>query len=118
MKVVVIGEDGPVRSRLVTLLHERGHETVAGVRGASVVVDLSKDSSDTTVRNLLAAEAAAGVEHHVSLTDNASVEELVEQSSIPYSIVHVTLLSDETAGALARIAIGPPANGVVTLDHS
>jgi putative NADH-flavin reductase len=118
MKVVVVGDDGPVGSKLVTELNERGHETVATVAGASVVVDVSFEVSDIATRNLLAAEAAAGVEHHVAVTVNGSVEELIKQSSIPYSIVRSTRFSEDIAEALARIAIGPPANGVVTLDHS
>jgi uncharacterized protein YbjT (DUF2867 family) len=118
MRIVVIGDDGPIGSKLVTELHERGHDTVRAVADASVVVDVSFEVSDIVTRNLLAAEAAAGVEHHVALTVNGSVEELIKQSSIPYSIVRSTRFSEDIAEALARIAVGPPANGVVDLDHS
>ena len=117
MKIVVIGADGPVGARLVTCLHERGHETVAALADASVVVDVS-NASDTSTRNLLAAAAAAGLGHHVALTDDGSVAELIRQSSIPYSIVRTTPCAGDVASVLARIAVGPPVNGVVTVDHS
>ena len=95
MKIVVIGGSGLIGSKLVTKLDERGHEAVAAspnsgvntltgegladaVTGASVVVDVSNSPSfedaavleffDTSTRNLLAAEAAAGVGHHVALS--------------------------------------------------
>ena len=95
MKIVVIGGSGLIGSKLVTKLDERGHEAVAAspnsgvntltgeglagaVAGASVVVDVSNAPSfedaavleffDTSTRNLLAAEAAAGVGHHVALS--------------------------------------------------
>ena len=111
----------------------------------------------TSSRNLLAAEAAAGVGHHVALsvvgTDRLlesgyfrakmAQEELIEQSSIPYSIVHATqffefingiadqatdgnavtlpaaliqpMAADDVASALARVAVGPPLNGIVEI---
>lgn len=95
MKIVVIGGDGLIGSKLVTRLRERGHEalaaspdsgvnTVAGqglaaaVEGASVVTDVSNSPSfenaavleffQTSTRNLLAAESAAGTGHHVALS--------------------------------------------------
>jgi len=130
MKIVVIGGSGLIGSKLVTRLGEHGHEAVAaspdsGVNtltgdglaealdGAAVVVDVSNSPSfedaavleffETSTRNLLAAEAAAGVEHHVALsvvgTERLSEsgyfrakiaqEKLIRNSSIPYSIVHV-----------------------------
>jgi uncharacterized protein YbjT (DUF2867 family) len=131
MKIVVIGGTGLIGSKLVEKLREDGHEavpaspntgvnTVTGeglaevLEGAEVVVDVSNapDWDDaavlnffqTSTRNLLAAEAAAAVEHHVALsvvgTDRLSEsgyfrakiaqEELIRGSSIPYSIVHAT----------------------------
>jgi uncharacterized protein YbjT (DUF2867 family) len=131
MKIVVIGGSGLIGSKLVTRLDEHGHEAVAaspdsGVNtltgdglaealdGATVVVDVSNSPSfedaavleffETSTRNLLAAEAAAGVEHHVALsvvgTERLSEsgyfrakitqEKLIRDSSIPYSIVHAT----------------------------
>src|SRR5215467_14648796 len=95
MKIVVIGGSGLIGSRLVKKLREHGHETVAAspdsgvntltgeglaeaLKGALVVVDVSNSPSwedsavmkffDTSTRNLLAAEAAADVRHHVALS--------------------------------------------------
>src|SRR6201982_2907090 len=95
MKIVVIGGTGLIGSRLVNKLREHGHEAVAAspntgvntltgeglneaLKGASVVVDVSNSPSwedaavmnffETSTRNLLAAEASAGVKHHVALS--------------------------------------------------
>src|SRR3954469_5017023 len=95
MKIVVIGGSGLIGSKLVFLLLARGHEVLAaspesGVNtltgqglheallGAQVVVDVANSPSfedravleffQTSGRNLLAAEAAAGVKHHVALS--------------------------------------------------
>ena len=95
MKIVVIGGTGLIGSKLVARLAEHGHEAIpastdSGVNtltgeglaevleGASVVVDVSNSPSfedaavleffETSTRNLLAAEAAAGVGHHVALS--------------------------------------------------
>ena len=94
MKIVVIGGSGLIGSKLVKKLREHGHEAAAAspdsgvntltgeglaeaLRGASVVVDVSNSPSfedaaaleffTTSTRNLLKAEAAAGVGHHVAL---------------------------------------------------
>jgi uncharacterized protein YbjT (DUF2867 family) len=131
MKIVVIGGSGLIGSKVVARLTERGHEAVAAspksgvntitgdgvaeaLAGASVVVDVSNAPSfeasavlaffETSTRNLLAAEAAAGVGHHVALsvvgTDRlaesgyfrakTAQERLIREGSIPYSIVHAT----------------------------
>ncbi|WP_116998055.1 SDR family oxidoreductase [Desertimonas flava] len=131
MKVVVIGGTGLIGSQVVARLNEHGHEAIpaspatgvdtmtgAGLAdvmgGASVVVDVTNSPSfeesavleffETSTRNLLEAEAAAGVGHHVALsvvgTDRLSgssyfrgkiaQEKLITSSSIPYSIVHAT----------------------------
>jgi uncharacterized protein YbjT (DUF2867 family) len=131
MKIVVIGGTGLVGSQVVTKLGEHGHDAVAaspetGVNtltgeglaevldGASVVVDVSNSPSfedaavldffETTTGNLLTAEKAAGVSHHVALSvvgtermadkgyfrAKSVQEKLIEGSSIPYSIVHAT----------------------------
>src|SRR5207253_6831047 len=95
MKIVVIGGSGLIGSKLVTRLREQGHEAVAAspnsgvntvtgeglaeaLKGASVVVDVSNSPSwedaavmkfcETSTRNLLNYEAAAGVKHHVSFS--------------------------------------------------
>src|SRR5580704_10185666 len=131
MKIVVIGGTGLIGSKLVTKLREQGHEAVAAspksgvntltgeglaeaLKGASVVVDVSNSPSwedaavmnffETSTRNLLANEAAAGVGHHVALSVVGSErlvesgyfrakiaqENLIKGSSIPYSIVRAT----------------------------
>jgi uncharacterized protein YbjT (DUF2867 family) len=131
MKIVVIGGSGLMGSKLVTELGERGHETVlaspdtgvdaltgeglaVALAGASVVVDVSNPPFDTSTRNLLASEAAAGVAHHVALSVMGTAqEELIEQSSIPYSIVRAIQLSDDLARMLSRIAVDSPLNGTV-----
>jgi uncharacterized protein YbjT (DUF2867 family) len=141
MKIVVIGGSGLIGSKLVARFDACGHQTVAAspdtgvdtltgeglagaLAGAAVVVDVSHapafddaaalESFDTSTRNLLASEAAAGVAHHVALSVvGTEQEELIKQSSIPYSIVRATR-SDDVAGALAEIALGPPLNRVVS----
>jgi uncharacterized protein YbjT (DUF2867 family) len=131
MRIVVIGGTGLIGSRVVTRLTEQGHEAIAAapstgvdtltgdgldaaVDGASVVVDVSNSPSfddaaalsffTTTTRNLLAAEATAGVEHHVALSvvgtrrtspigyfrAKAAQEELIEAAPRPWSLVHAT----------------------------
>jgi uncharacterized protein YbjT (DUF2867 family) len=131
MKIVVIGGSGRIGSKLVARLRERGHEvlpaspasgvnTITGeglakaLAGAQVVVDVANSPSfedkaaleffETSGRNLLAAEAAAGVKHHVALsvvgTDRLlasgyfrakmAQEKLIKAGKIPYSIVRAT----------------------------
>ena len=131
MKIVVIGGTGLIGSKLVDKLRKNGHQAVpaspdSGVNtltgeglaealdGAAVAVDVSNSPSfedaavleffETSTRNLLKAEAATGVGHHVALsvvgTERLSEsgyfrakidqERLIKESSIPYSIVHAT----------------------------
>jgi uncharacterized protein YbjT (DUF2867 family) len=131
MKIVVIGGSGLIGTKLVKLLRERGHEALAAspssgvntitgdglpeaLAGAQVVVDVSNSPSwedkavleffETSSRNLLAAEAAAGVGHHVALSvvgterllqggffrAKMAQEELIQASNIPYTIVRST----------------------------
>ena len=131
MKIVVIGGSGLIGSKLVSLLRKRGQEVVAAspdtgvntltgeglaevLAGADVVVDVSNSPSledkaamdffVTSGRTLLAAEAAAGVKHHVALSvvgtqrlvesgylqAKAAQESLIKRSSIPYSILQST----------------------------
>jgi uncharacterized protein YbjT (DUF2867 family) len=145
MKIVVIGGTGLIGSKLVNKLREHGHEAVAAapntgvntitgeglaevLKGASVVVDVSNSPSwddaavlkffETSTRNLLSYEAAAGVKHHVALsvvgTDQLSEsgyfrakiaqEKLIKASSIPYSIVHATQIYEFLKG-LADISM-------------
>jgi uncharacterized protein YbjT (DUF2867 family) len=153
MKIVIIGGSGLIGSKVVALLREHGHEAVpaspdSGVNtltgeglaevlaGAAVVVDVSNSPSfedaavlkffETSTANLLAAEAAAGVGHHVALSvvgsdrapDNGYLrakvaqEKLIRNSSIPYSIVRATqffeflkrIADEATDGNTVRIA--------------
>lgn len=131
MKIVVIGGTGLIGSKLVNKLREHGHEAVAAapntgvntltgeglaevLKGASVAVDVSNSPSwedsavlkffETSTRNLLTYEAAAGIGHHVALsvvgTDQMSEsgyfrakiaqEKLVKESPVPYTIIHAT----------------------------
>ena len=131
MKVVVIGGTGLIGSRAVKKLQAQGHEAIAAapssgvntvtgegladaLKGASVVVDVTnapswEDSAvmtffETSTRNLLAAEAATGVKHHVALSvvgsermtesgyfrAKVAQENLIKAASIPYSIVRAT----------------------------
>lgn len=131
MKIVVIGGTGLIGSKVVSQLREQGHEalpaslesgvnivTGAGLaqalQGAAVVVDVSNSPSfetdvalkffETATPNLLNAERAAGVRHHVALSvvgtelllesgyfrAKLSQERLIKQASVPYSIVHAT----------------------------
>ena len=131
MKIVIIGGTGLIGSKVVTRLREHGHQSVpaspdTGVNtisgeglaqvlsGAAVVVDVSNSPSfedaavlkffETSTTNLLAAEAAAGVGHHVALSvvgsdrvpdsgylrAKVAQEKLIRSSPIPYSIVRAT----------------------------
>jgi uncharacterized protein YbjT (DUF2867 family) len=144
MKVVVIGGSGLVGSKVVANLAGQGHEAVAasprsgvntitgeglaeGLRGASVVVDVSNAPSfepaavleffETSTRNLLAAAGIAGVSHVVALSvvgtsrlsesayfrAKIAQEKLIGDGSIPYSIVHATQFF-EFVGSIADAA--------------
>ena len=127
MKIVVIGGTGLIGSKTVAILRQRGHDVVAAapntgvntitgaglkeaMAGAQIAIDLANSPSfedgavleffETSGRNLLAAEAAAGVGHHVALSivgidrsDNGyfrakvAQERLIRASGIPYTIV-------------------------------
>jgi uncharacterized protein YbjT (DUF2867 family) len=153
MKIVIIGGSGLIGSKVVGRLRDQGHEAVpaspdSGVNtltgegladvltGAAVVLDVSNSPSfedaavlkffETSTGNLLAAEAAAGVGHHVALSivgsDRApgsgylrakvAQEKLIRNSSIPYSIVRSTqffeflkrIADEATDGNTVRIA--------------
>lgn len=184
MKVVVIGGTGLIGSKVVATLEEHGHAAVAGapntgvntltgeglaevLAGADVVVDVSNSPSfeaaavmeffRTSTGNLLAAEEAAGVRHHLALSivgterlpENAyfraknAQEQLIEQSSVPFSLVHATqfyefvgpiadqssdgtkvriapvafqpIAGDDVAKAVSRTAVGAPLNGRIEI---
>lgn len=153
MKIVIIGGSGLIGSKVVTRLREQGHQAVpaspdsgvntitgegvaAALNGADGVVDVSNSPSfedaavlkffETSTTNLLAAEATAGVGHHVALSIVGSErapdsgylrakvvqEKLIRNSSIPYSIVRATqffeflkrIADDATDGNTVRVA--------------
>jgi uncharacterized protein YbjT (DUF2867 family) len=180
VKIVIIGGTGLIGSKVVEKLTARGHQAVpaapntgvntltgAGLsevlEGADVVIDVSNSPSfadadvlsffTTSTTNLLAAEKAAGVTHHVALSvvgterlpesgylrAKVAQEKLIEDSGLPYSIVHATqfyefvgsiadsatvdgqvrlppvwfqpMAADDVASAVARVASGSPLNG-------
>jgi uncharacterized protein YbjT (DUF2867 family) len=182
MKIVVVGGHGRIGSKIVAKLGEHGHDAVAAdlgtgvntitgegldtaLAGADVVVDVSNSPSfedtavmeffTTSTRNILAAEQAAGVGHHVAtsivgadrlpdsgyLRAKVAQEQLIAAGPIPYTIVRSTqfyefvdsiadaategdtvrlpaasiqpIAAEEAAGAVGRIAAGPPVNGIV-----
>jgi uncharacterized protein YbjT (DUF2867 family) len=145
MKIVVIGGTGLVGSKLVNKLQKHGHEAVAAspntginsitgegladaLKGASVVVDVTNSPSwedaavlkffETSTRNLLTYEAAAGVGHHVAVSvvgterllesgffrAKLAQENLIKASSIPYTIVRATQFFEFLKG-LADISV-------------
>ncbi len=147
MKIVVIGGTGLIGSKTVAILRQRGHEVIAAspkggintitgeglkeaMAGAQVVIDLANSPSfedktvleffETSGRNLLAAEAAAGVRHHVALSivgtdrtpDNGyfrakvAQEKLIKLSGIPYTIIRSTQFLEFLGGIAASSADG------------
>jgi uncharacterized protein YbjT (DUF2867 family) len=155
MKIVVIGGTGLIGSKTIPILRQRGHEAVAaapntGVNtitgeglkevmvGTEVVVDLANAPSwedkavleffETSGRNLLDAETAAGVRHHVAVSivgtdrtpDNGyfrakvAQERLIEKSGIPYTIIRSTqfmellpnIATSATEGRTVRVSPG------------
>ena len=155
MKIVVIGGTGLIGSRLVTMLTEDGHEAIpasprlgintitgeglaAALDGASVVVDVSNSPNfeyatalqffERSTHNLLAADAAANVGHHVALSvvgtktlsqssdpetttagyflAKQTQEDLLAASGIPYSIVHATQFFEFIKGIADQATVG------------
>ncbi|KWT94126.1 MULTISPECIES: SDR family oxidoreductase [unclassified Variovorax] len=131
MKIVVIGGSGLIGSKVVSKLRAGGHEVIAAspasgintitgegldaaLAGTQVVLDVANSPSfedkavfeffETSGRNLLAAEAKAGVKHHLALSvvgterlpesgyfrAKLEQERLIRESKIPYTIVHST----------------------------
>jgi uncharacterized protein YbjT (DUF2867 family) len=184
MKIVVIGGTGLIGSKVVNCLKEEDNEAIAaspdsGVNtltgeglaevlgGAEVVIDVSNSPSfeddavmeffTTSTSNLLAAEADAGVRHHVALSvvgaerisdsgymrAKVAQEQLIEDASIPFSIVHATqffefamriaddatdgdtvrvpdaliqpMAADDVAAAVCEISQRAPADGVIEI---
>jgi uncharacterized protein YbjT (DUF2867 family) len=155
VKIVIIGGTGLIGSKTAAILRQGGHEVIAAapntgvntitgqglkeaLAGAQVVIDLANSPSfedkavleffETSGRNLLAAEATAGVRHHVALSivgtdrtpDNGyfrakvAQEKLIVASGMPYTIIRSTQfmeflrgIADSSAnGNMVRIASG------------
>jgi uncharacterized protein YbjT (DUF2867 family) len=155
MKIVIIGGTGLIGSKTAAILRQGGHQVVAAspknginsitgeglkgaMAGAQVVIDLANSPSfedkavleffETSGRNLRAAEAAAGVRHHVALSivgtdrtpDNGyfrakvAQEKLIETSAVPYTIIRSTqfmeflsaIAASTTAGNIVRVSSG------------
>ncbi|HEY2482579.1 MAG TPA: SDR family oxidoreductase [Caulobacteraceae bacterium] len=146
MKIVVIGGTGLIGSKTVAILRQGGHEVVAAspkngvntmtgeglkeaMAGAQVVVDLANSPSfedaavleffETSGRNVLAAEAATGVQHHVALSivgidrsDNGyfrakvAQEKVIEASGAPYTIISSTQFLEFLGAIVASSADG------------
>jgi uncharacterized protein YbjT (DUF2867 family) len=155
MKIVVIGGTGLIGAKTVAILRRGGHEAVAAspksgvnaitgeglneaMAGTQVVIDLANSPSfedravleffETSGRNLLAAEAAARVGHHVALSivgiDRTSgngyfrakvaQEKLIEASGIPYTVIRSTqfleflgaIAASGTSGDVVRLSPG------------
>jgi len=147
MKIVVIGGTGLIGSKTVAILRQRGHEVIAAspqtgintitgeglagaLAGAQVVIDLANSPSfedkavmdffETSGRHLLAAEAEAGVRHHVALsivgTDRSpeigyfrakvAQEKLIVASGMPYTIIRSTQFLEFLGGIAAAGADG------------
>jgi uncharacterized protein YbjT (DUF2867 family) len=147
MKIVVIGGTGLIGTKLVKNLSERGHDVLPAspntgvdtitceglanaLDGAEVVVDVANapvwedkavlEFFETSGRNLLAAEAAAGVRHHVALSivgserlpDNGyfrakvAQENLIKASAIPYTILRATQFFEFVGGIAQSATVG------------
>ena len=152
MKIVVIGGSGLIGTKLVNKLREYGHEAVAAspatgvdtltgvglaeaLEGAQVVVDVANSPSfedaavleffETSARNLLPAEAAAGVGHHVALSvvgadrlpdsgymrAKVAQEAAVKAATVPYTILRATQFFE----FIGRIADGSTVGDTVRL---
>jgi len=150
MKIVVIGGSGLIGTKLVGKLRQHGHEVVsaspssgvnaitgeglaAALAGAQVVVDVANAPSwedqavleffETSSRNILAAETAAGVRHHVALsvvgTDRLlksgyfrakmAQENLITAAKIPYTILRATQFFEFVSGIAAFSTVGDTA---------
>ena len=151
MKIVVIGGTGPIGSKLVEKLRSGGHEPLAGshdsLAGIQVVVDLSNAPTrdEAALLDLLAAESADRVAHHIALSIVGSdrLEQLVKAGPVPYTILRATqvfesisrladssadgdavrlppalvqpVAADDVASALVDLAVGSPLNDTVEL---
>lgn len=152
MKIVVIGGSGLIGKKLIPLLRRKGHDArsaspstgvnavtgeglAVALKGADVVVDVSNSSSfadeavmeffTASTRHLLAAEAEAGVRHHVALSvvgadrfpdsgymrAKVAQESLIENGPVPYTILRATQFFE----FLSAIAEGSAVDGSLRL---
>jgi uncharacterized protein YbjT (DUF2867 family) len=147
MKILIIGGSGLIGSKVVANLRQLGYEVLVGspstgintmtgegladaVKGAQVVIDLSNSPSfedsavldffETSGRNLLAAEEAAGIRHHIALSvvgtermldsgyfrAKMTQENLINASKVPYTIVRSTQFFEFLAGIAQYGTVG------------
>lgn len=147
MKIVIIGGTGLIGSKTVARLSVKGHDVLAAspsggvntftgeglseaLAGAAVVIDLANSPSfedkavleffETAGRNLLAAEKAAGVKHHIALSivgaerlprsgylrAKLAQERLIRESGIPFTIVHSTQFFEFLGGIAQSATVG------------
>jgi len=147
MKIVVVGATGLIGTKTVERLRKQGHEVVpasrasgvnaltgeglsAAMQGADVVFDVSNSPSfedkavmeffEKSTNNLLAAEATAGVKHHVALSvvgaqrlpdsgymrAKAAQEELIKSGKVPYTIVQATQFFEFIGGIAQAGTVG------------
>lgn len=147
MKIVVVGASGLIGARTVERLRKKGHDVVlasrktgvntitgeglsAALKGAEVVVDVSNAPTwedqavmeffETSTRNLLEAEAASGIKHHVSLgvvgtprlqdsgyfRAKLAQENLIKGGKTPYTIVHATQFFEFVGGIAQAGTVG------------
>ena len=147
MRIVVIGGTGLIGSKTIPILRQHGHDAVAAsprsgvntitgeglkeaLAGTEVVIDLANSPSfedkavleffETSGRNLLAAEKAAGIRHHVALSivgtdrtaDNGyfrakvAQEKLIEKAGIPYTIIRATQFMEFIPAIAASSVVG------------
>lgn len=147
MKILVIGGSGLIGSKVVANLRQLGYEVLVGspstgintmtgegladaVKGAQVVIDLSNSPSfeeqavldffETSGRNLLAAEEAAGVKHHIALSvvgtegmlesgyfrAKMAQENLIKAAKVPYTIVRSTQFFEFLGGIAQYGTVG------------
>lgn len=147
MKIVIIGGTGLIGSKTVERLRSRGHEVLAAspntgvntitgeglaeaLASTEVVIDLANSPSfedkavmdffETSGRNLLTAEKAAGVKHHIALSvvgterlqesgyfrAKLAQEKLIKESGLPYTIVHSTQFMEFLSGIAQSGTVG------------
>jgi uncharacterized protein YbjT (DUF2867 family) len=147
MKITIIGGTGLIGSKTADRLRSQGHEVIAAapstgvdtitgeglaeaLAGASVVIDLANSPSfedkavleffEASGRNLMAAQKAAGVKHHIALSiigvdrlpesgymrAKVAQEKIIRESGIPYTIVHSTQFMEFLSGIAQSGTVG------------